>query len=274
MLNPTREYFIKNAVLMESWQFDPDWIKRRKTVYEVLRVINGNPLFAEEHISRLFQSAIYTGIKDVPDPAMIMQSITKLIRACNSDDGNILFCIVRNNAHVHTLACYVGHRYPTQEEYTDGVKIRTMKAIRKLPNAKIWNTAIRKQAEYLMSSSDAYEVLLIDKKRNITEGSKSNIFFIRGNSIFTTPESKVLMGITRQKVKELCDKKLIGVGEKEITINELQFYESAFLSGTSSGILPVKMIDKVRFNVSNRLMRKLMASYDNMVETSIHKMSE
>lgn len=274
MLRPEREYFVKDGLVMETWQFDPSWIKRRRTVYEVMRIINGIPLFSEEHISRLFQSAVYAGMKDTPDPALIMESIAKLIQTCKPDDGNMFISIVRRNNQIHTFAYYVGHRYPTQIEYTEGVTVRTIKAIRKLPNAKIWNAALWKQAEYLKSSSDAYEVLLIDKKRNITEGSKSNIFFIRGDSVFTTTESKVLQGITRKKVKELCNKKLISLSEKEIPMKELSFYESAFLSGTSPGILPVKMIDKLRFNVSNKLMRNLMASYDNMVETSIHKMSE
>ncbi len=94
MLEPIREYFVKDGLVMETWQFDPEWSKGRKTVYEVMRVIDGNPLFAEEHIDRLFQSAIKTRIKHISDPQIIRESIHQLIQANSSEDGNILLCLV------------------------------------------------------------------------------------------------------------------------------------------------------------------------------------
>ena len=143
-----------------------------------------------------------------------------------------------------------------------------MKAVRKPPNAKIWNAELRTKAQYLISSSDIYEVLLVNKKKNITEGSKTNIFFIRGNSVFTTCSEDVLQGITRQKLIEICNKSGLSVTEKEIPLAEVPFYEAAFITGTSPGILPVSLIDKHRFNTSNETMKKLMEAYDTLVSKS------
>jgi len=265
MLEPVREYFVKDGVVMQTRQFDPAWSKGRKTSYEVMRVIDGAPLFAEEHVSRLIQSAMKAGLKEIIDPEKIKDSIGKLIHANTREDGNILFCLIPDKEKVYVLSWYVEHHYPLEEDYRSGVFVRTMKAIRKQPNAKIWNAELRSKAQYLISSSDAYEVLLVDKKKNITEGSKSNIFFIRGNSVFTTPEADVLQGITRQKVLQLCSDSLIKVSEQEIALQELAFYEAAFITGTSPGILPVSMIEKHRFNTSNEIMKKLMAAYNTLV---------
>jgi len=167
------------------------------------------------------------------------------------------------------MAWYIKHAYPTSEEYASGVYIRTLKAIRKMPGAKIWNAELRSKADYILSSSDAYEVLLIDRMKNITEGSRSNIFLIRGDTLFTTPENKVLKGITRQKVLDSCEQLGISVSEQEIPLKELSFYEAAFISGTSPGILPVKLIDKHLFNTSNDTLRKLMSAYQQTVEESL-----
>ena len=269
MLTPERDYFVKDGVVMETWQFDAAWGKGRKTVYEVMRMINGVPLFLDEHVDRLLQSALKAGIRQTVDPDKVVNSIEKLIQANPADNGNILFCLIHENDNIHILSWFIEHHYPSKDDYKSGVYIRTMKAIRKQPNAKIWNAELRKKAAYQIASSDAYEVLLVDKKKNITEGSKSNIFFIRGNSIFTTPERDVLPGITRQKVFMLCEENLIRISELDIPLQELPFYEAAFITGTSPEILPVGMIDKHRFNTSNELMRKLMAAYDQLIAKTI-----
>lgn len=270
MLEPTREYFIKDGAVLHSWEFDSTWTKGRKTVYEVMRVINGVPLFADQHINRLLNSAQKAGMKDIPPAEKIIDSVLKLIAKNSKDDGNILFCIIPNKVHLHILSWFVEHHYPGKEDYSSGVHIRTMKAIRKQPDAKIWNEELRSKAQDLISSSEAYEVLLVDKKKNITEGSRSNIFFIRRNTLYTTPESKVLQGITRLKVFELCEEIGITVTETVIAQKNLPFYEAVFITGTSPGILPVNSIDKHRFNVSNEMMQKLMTAYNELVKQAIN----
>ncbi len=169
------------------------------------------------------------------------------------------------NENVHILTWFVDHYYPTDEDYHSGVILKSLKAVRKQPNAKVWNKDLRSRVQHLIASGDAYEILLVDKKNNITEGSKSNIFFIRGSAVFTPPENKVLKGITRQKVAEICEEKLIRVTEKEIPLYEIPFYEAAFITGTSPGILPVNAIENHRFNISNEIMKKLMAAYNTLV---------
>jgi branched-chain amino acid aminotransferase len=169
------------------------------------------------------------------------------------------------------MAWYVDHHYPSDKDYAEGVYIRTLKAIRKHPSAKIWNTELRSKADYIISSSDAYEALLVNHNKNITEGSRSNIFLIKGASLYTPPEKRILKGITRQKIFEICEKRNIEIHEVEISYKEIVFYETAFLSGTSPGILPVKSIDKYRFNTSNDLMRQLMDAYQQLCYESLIK---
>lgn len=269
MLGPTRDYFVKDGLVLESGKFDPSWIKRNKIVYEVMRIIDGVPLFYEEHLERFIQSTNLGGLKTMISRELIEVNIEKLLDANPADNGNILFCLVNLNEKFHFLTYFVPHYYPSKDEYESGVLVRSMNAMRKHPKAKIWNTALREKAQQLKEISAAYEILLIDKHMNITEGSKSNIFFIRGNSVITTPGNKVLLGITRKKIIELCGKMQLRFSETEIPLNEITIYESAFLSGTSPGILPIQMIDKVRFNCANENLRKLMHSYDALVNSII-----
>jgi branched-chain amino acid aminotransferase len=269
MLKPVGKYFLKDQVVMDDWQFDPAWFRNRKVVYEVIRVMKGVPLFVSEHLDRLLQSAIQDGFPDVSQNTALPGFPGKLIMANGNHDGNILLCLAMENDKIHTLGWYINHRYPTPAEYESGVVLSGMKATRKNPGIKRWNAKLRKQAVLVMESRKVYEVLLIDPKGNITEGSRSNIFLGRGNTVFTPPAGRVLPGITRQKVIDICNSLLIRVTEQEIGQRELPFYEAAFLTGTSPGVLPVSMINNVRFNTANSIVRKLMDVYEGLVSTTI-----
>ncbi|MEE4256849.1 MAG: aminotransferase class IV [Bacteroidales bacterium] len=269
MLKPVREKFVKDGALLHTWEFDPGWNKRKRMVYEVIRVIGGTPLFLDDHITRLLDSAGHAGIDAFQNEEKLVSAIGKVISNNPAGDGNILICLIPNKERRHIMAWYVEHHYPGEKDYAEGIYIRTLKAIRKQPGAKIWNAELRSKADYIISSSNAYEVLLVDRNKNITEGSRSNIFLIKGNKIYTPPESKILKGITRQKIFDISQKFGIEINEQEIPLKDLIFYETAFISGTSPGILPVKLIDKFRFNTSNEILRTLMTAYNEYVRKSL-----
>ena len=58
---------------------------------------------------------------------------------------------------------------------------------------------IRERPVRLISDNKLYEVLLVDRNGRITEGSRSNVFFVKGNKFYTGPSAMVLVGITRKK---------------------------------------------------------------------------
>lgn len=269
MLDPVRENFVKDGVVMQVWQFDPAWTRSRKMVYEVMRVIGGKPLFFDDHLERMLSSASMAWKGSKADAGRSRDDILKLIDHNPKDNGNILFSLIPGNGRLHHLAWYVEHHYPSQEDYLNGVMVRTMKGIRHQPNAKVWNAPLRSKASLLLKSSGAYEMLLVDRHRNVTECSRSNIFLVRGEALFTPPESEVLQGITRKKVFDLCRTLKITITEKTIPLQELPFYEAVFITGTSRGVLPVIMIDNHRFNVSNKIIKRLMTAYNTLVEEAV-----
>jgi len=271
MLDPVRENFVKDGVVMKIWQFDHAWIRNGKMVYEVMRVIDGRPLFLDDHLERMMNSASMAWKGCEVEAGRSQKDILKLIDHNPKDNGNILFSLVPGNGKLHHLAWYVQHHYPSEEDYLNGVMVRSMKGTRRQPNAKVWNAPLRSKASLLLESSGAYEMLLVDRHRNITECSRSNIFLLRGDKIFTPPENEVLQGITRKKVFDLCRELQISITEKTIPLQELPFYEAVFITGTSRGVLPVQMIDSNRFNVSNPLIKKLMDGYNQLVEEDIRK---
>jgi len=75
-----------------------------------------------------------------------------------------------------------------------------------------------------------------------------------------------LPGITRQKTVQLARTLNIQLNEREIGFDELQYFDAAFITGTSPKILPIRQIDGFSFNPENQIVRQLMKSYDDMIE--------
>lgn len=74
----------------------------------------------------------------------------------------------------------------------------------------------------------------------ITEGSRSNIFFIIDGTLFTHPESNyILSGITRKNILRIAQESGIRIREEAVQENRIRLIQEAFISSTSSEITPV-----------------------------------
>ena len=121
----------------------------------------------------------------------------------------------------------------------------------------------------LFRSEGAYEALLVNNNNHITEGSRSNIFFLKGNILFTAPDNLILSGITRKYILEICRENGIKVELACIEPEDLPEYNSVFMTGTSPTLLPFNRIDNQYFNVSVPLIERLRRLYLEKAEESI-----
>lgn len=237
-------------------------------LYEVIRIIEGIPLFLEDHLDRLYHSARLTGMDHLPDPVSLAEMIKKYVTDEKKDAVNIKlsFSFSDLSTEPQCELNFIPHYYPTQEEYTNGVKVGLLHTNRPIPHAKIQNSGIRDRANLSISENSFFEVLLIDSEGNITEGSRSNVFFIKNEILYSAPADKILQGITRIKVLQLCENAGIQVIESAIPVNELGKYDAAFLTGTSPKILPISSIDKVVYKTDHNLLIKLQNLYNQFIE--------
>lgn len=233
-------------------------------VYEVLRVIRGIPLFIGDHLERFFHSARLAGKSIRFSPLEIEASINSLITTNKVSEGNILISCKTN-----LKAFFISHKYPHPAWYKTGVRCGLLNAERQNPNAKVFQTAVRKQADDLIESEGFYEVLLVDHFNRITEGSRSNVFFVKDNVVFTPPDDEVLIGITRQKTIVLAREAGITFYEEEILTGYLPRFDAAFLTGTSPKILPVREAVKWKFDPQNWVVQNLVQKYDELISQYI-----
>lgn len=257
-LLPIHKYFVFNDQIWPVEKFLPS--ENEGGVYEVVRVVEGVPLFWEDHMQRFQQSALLAG-KDIPyESAKIHELISELILKDKVQYGNILISVKTN-----LKAFFIPHRYPDKMQYKNGVECGLLFAERSNPNAKVFQTNVRQEANRLMANNLYYEVLLIDHNKCITEGSRSNLFFIKGKELITPPAQQVLVGITRQKTIECAKEMKCRVVEREIKLTELEDFDCGFITGTSPKVLPISRVNGVEYELNNKRLRGLMDSYDQMI---------
>ncbi|MCF6342996.1 MAG: aminotransferase class IV [Bacteroidales bacterium] len=266
MENCLLNYFIVNNELRSTCDFDPAVLKQGKSIYELLRVINGKPLFLEDHIQRFFRSLQLAGLQSGMSEQQLANNLNSLIESNKLKNGNIRFQFgVSAQGRPFFLARVVPAFYPGSRNYMQGVKLIGIKAERENPNAKQDKLPVRKKADEIIQRTGVFEVLLINNNGFVTEGSRSNVFFVEGEKIVTPPLPVVLPGVTRSKIISLANSYGIGVAERPLMFEEINSFDAVFLTGTSINILPVKQIDNLRFTSTNKVMQKLQQLYDELI---------
>jgi branched-chain amino acid aminotransferase len=265
-------YFLFQDEIKSCEEFESYNCSVGKSLYEVIRISDGIPIFLMEHLLRLENSAKIMKYRLTITRDEIINGIIKLIYKNNVQDGNLKIVINyslsdeicdNNTLHERFLVYFIPHEYPSKEQYDEGVKTITYHVQRSNPNAKVMDNMFREKLNAQINNKDVYEAILVDDSGFITEGSRSNIFMIQGSTVITSRVENVLPGITRQFIIKICEKLNIKFEEKNIHEKDLKLLKGLFISGTSPKVLPIKSVEEFHFNSSkNSIINSIMKEFE------------
>jgi len=261
--------FILNGELRPSDIFDNSLVYEGDSVYEVIRINRGSPVFFEDHMERLSASVKLQGKKMLADIPSLRRAVITLIRSERKEETNLKIIFNYYKGADNFLVYFIEPVYPTAGQYRNGVKGILFKAERKNPASKVINHELRCAIYHRLILDGAYEALLVNENDMITEGSRSNIFFVKGETIITAPDNLILNGITRKHILEICRENNLKVELRCVSIHDISIYDAIFMTGTSPMVLPFCCIGDKSFNVRLTLMKKLRELYMIKVEESI-----
>lgn len=267
MLNHSTELISFNYTLISNSDFKTDQ-NYATVVYEVIRLINGIPVFFEEHCKRLLNSLLTLDFK--PDKLRLEQSLQELIQRNNLSNTNIRIDIFDGNILIYEVKGF----YPTSQDFEQGVQVSLTSKERENPKEKIYRPLWKKEVEQELADAKVFELLLVNQQGLITEGSRSNVFCIRNNTLFSAEELLILPGITRSELLKVASTLGISVEYLEIDEASLTSFDAAFLCGTSIQILPIAKVKNLSFNVENTLLRKLQKAFASHFEQDYRKSIE
>ncbi len=237
-------------------------------IYEVVKIQQGTPIFFEEHMARFRKSAAFHNTEIQKPESEIRQEIDWLIERNRCDTINAKIVSMKTAGSDAFLVYFIPLEHPLQNPRTEGVHTILFPGERVSPNIKTLDDSFRDRVRGAREESGAFEALLTDENGFVTEGSRSNIFFVDPSGVFFTPPTeRVLAGVTRAKVMEICKSFGIAVEKKLVHTSDLPKLAGAFITGTTVDVSPVGSIDNIRLDsVANPSINKIVGAYNKKVD--------
>jgi len=226
-------------------------VLRGYSVFESFRTYDRRPFHLEEHLNRLYRSAQLIEL-DVPYTwehitGIISEviernsykhaSLRMLVTGGESEDG----ILPTGKAVLAVLITPLGER--DMQRFAQGYRVITSRLQRVAPEAKTTNYIEAVRALKEATRRDAVDALFVNEQGHVLEGTRSNFFVFRGDTL-VTPHAGVLIGVTRNTVVELAHGLFI-LEERPILLAELASVDEAFITASSKEIIPVVQIDDI-----------------------------
>ncbi|MCF0147940.1 MAG: aminotransferase class IV [Clostridium sp.] len=262
-------YYLEDGHLESVKNYTNDSSENGRIIYEVIRVINKVPLFYEDHLKRLESSFRLMEKTFSYNYDKVREYLTKLIEANGIENGNIKLTF---DVKTDTMKVFsIKHNYPSEDLYKTGVKTILFHGERTNPNAKVVDSNFRGKVTEKINKASAFEAILVNNSGYITEGSKSNIFMIKDDVLYTSPLEDVLPGVTRGRIIAVAKSLEIKVEEKNINYKDIENFDAMFISGTSPKILPISAVDNINLRIDNKIMQLLIKEFNEEIEKYIEK---
>lgn len=272
----TFEENIGDLCIIDGQTFSSDRLNlytddRYLAFYEVIRLINGVPLFYNDHFARLEGSMNKSNYQLNITKQELKEQIQKVSALNKLSDCNIKVIVLQHGEEQVIMAFVNKFYYPSRIEYNNGVDCCTVRLKRNNPNIKMIHMDYKEEIKRVTAEKNVFEVLLVDDNGKITEGGKSNTFFVKEDKIYTAPEEYILKGITRQYVLDACRKLGYEIVETLVGIDAISSFDAVFITGTSINVLPVKTIDDYKLDSAhNTTVQHVMEGYNSLVKQGLN----
>ena len=225
-------------------------------IYEVIKYYGGRPFRYADHLERLKRSLNEVQIR-FEGCGQLESVFQELLHRNGLDiqEAGVYLQITRGN---HTRI----HRFPENiaptvyatafsfaskpDHLAKGVKVITTEDIRWLRcDIKSISLLPNVMAAQKAQEQGAVEAIFI-RNGTVTEGSHSSFMAVKNGTVYTHPDSNLILpGITRKVVVEICKAHHIRLVEEAIRASELASMDEMMIVGTGSEVTPVVQMDEM-----------------------------
>jgi 4-amino-4-deoxychorismate lyase len=222
-------------------------------LFETINVQNGKMDFYQEHMERLIKSSRKIGLNFKRDPFMIEEDCNRLIRANRMKSGGLRITFSKGKRRNNLFITARENPY-NNETARKGIAL-TVSSYRRNEDSLLVSVKSDNYLENLLHLNRAQargfnEVIFLNSKGQLAEGSLSNLFFIKDNVIYTPADDcGLLPGIMRHKVVELLEENTISCQKGHYSLEELLAADEVFVTNSLMEIMPVNRIDDQVFKV-------------------------
>lgn len=227
-----------------------------------MRCRRGKIIYLGQHLRRLSASCRSAGLNLHYGSKELEQKIQVTARIQGGNDLRVKL-MLRAGACTINVQAYQPYR---PVKYKQGFRVCVSNLRQNEHSALARLKSTRRELyerAYKQAKSQGFdEALLLNRRGDLAEATRSNIFFIRGKKLYTPSLAcGCLPGITRKAVMDLAAAAGIRVSAGRFSVDELLKSDEAFLTNALIGIMPLtavegKRIGKKRWPGITRSLRR------------------
>ena len=245
--------------------------------FDYMRTYYGVPFRINDYLNRFESSAKGMKLKLPLKKAQIISTIRYLLKKNNASvkkDFGIRLLLTGGYSLDSYLPAVKPNLFiliedlPSYPEWWSGKGIKLMlhEHSREMARVKTTNylTAIRLADERLKAKA---QDTLYCSEGKILETTRNNFFLFHGDTLVTSRDG-MLQGITREVIAKISQKKF-RLEIRDVLKEELNWCSECFITGTTRGVTPVVMIDKMK--IGNGKVGKNTKVLMKMFESIVNK---
>ncbi|MCK5639864.1 MAG: aminodeoxychorismate lyase [Gammaproteobacteria bacterium] len=220
-------------------------------LFETVAIKHGRPCLLPQHLERLQYGCERLNMP-MPDSETLTQEIQELCRGegqwvvkiiISRGSGGRGYLPPENPEPNRILISYPWPDYP-QDYWLKGVKIRLC-TIPLAINPQLAGIKHLNRLEHVLARSEWQEPeiaegLMLDMDGHLIEGTMSNLFLVKNNSLYTPDISRCgVAGVMRQWLIDEAEKQGIAVHITDLYVDDLKMADEVFLSNSLIGLWPV-----------------------------------
>jgi branched-chain amino acid aminotransferase len=248
-------------------------------LFESLRTYDGRPWLLGAHLDRLWKAIRTIRWRPPVGQRALAQIIHRLIRKNGSGDLLIRMVLTGGPSsiivpeHRGSVVVMVDpiHRFPSWQ-YKRGIRLMTTRYSRIIPEIKttVYFPAV---LESIRARRRGFtEVVYLDEKGAILEGSTFNVFAVLPGPRLVTPRDRVLAGVTGNCVIRLARRLKIPVKRHPIDQKTLKKAHELFITSSNRELIPAVRVDrqKIGNGQPGPVTQQLHREYRRMVREEIN----
>jgi branched-chain amino acid aminotransferase len=240
-------------------------------VFSTIRVEDGVLFAFERHWERMHRDAARMHVPFPTDREWLRSRLLALVEANLAWNATLRVAVVRNRGGLFEgpdLARDFEVIAFTANINDWGTSVRLMiKPHGRHAQNEFAGTKVLSWAQNLTWYEEAHqkgfdEMLLLNERGEVCEGTSANIFIARGNDVFTPPlNSGCLPGVTRALLLE--EIRVPGIAASEMTLlpQDLEDADQVFITSTTRDFLPVSHIEGLKVRSGGTIVTALTRAF-------------
>jgi len=229
-------------------------------VWEGLRLYNGAVPYLDAHLDRLFEGAKALDLDIGMSRQQLVDAVYTTTQANDMVSGvHMRLMVTRGlkktpfqgpsvNVGKATVVIAAEWKAPDPSVVARGLDLFTVHVRRGRPDVQdpMWNSHSKLNcvsACIQAEKAGADEGLMLDPQGFVATCNSTHFFIVRDGAVWTSTGDYCLRGITRANVLRLAGESGLEVAERNFTLTHVYGADEAFVTGTFSGVVPVRSVD-------------------------------